>query len=294
VATLAVDGPPQTSRSWGWLRMRTRTLSVTPVMGGVGMDVSVFDVIGDFAIALATAALTAVGAWLAHSYRRRMRFELAEARRVAYSELWEITGLAAPTRLDLRGISGCLTSSERQTLYQAMTDWYYRNGNGMLLESTTRTVYLNAKHNLVCARNRFKPQEAWVHIKRDLRMDEECVRGVLSIRHLSLLRTQLKSDLAIFGQPFKEELASHERLFLEKCGVDLRARPWSSASPSGKEEVVRQAEVDQPLILPTVVLNVNRAPLRGATLTRVWSWLWNVPRHETHRRVGARGGVLGR
>jgi hypothetical protein len=65
------------------------------------VDISVFDVIGDFAIALAGAALTAVGAWLAHNYRRRMRFELAEARRTAYSRLWEITGLAAPIRLDM-------------------------------------------------------------------------------------------------------------------------------------------------------------------------------------------------
>jgi hypothetical protein len=239
------------------------------------MDVSTFDVIGDFAIALATAALTAVGAWLAHSYRRRMRFELAEARRVAYSELWEITGLAAPIRLELRGIAGCLTTSERQDLYQAMTDWYYRNGNGMLLESTTRTVYLDAKHNLVCTSDRLKPQEAWNHIKTELPADEACIRGVLSIRQLSLLRTQLKSDLAIFGQTFKNQLASHERLFLENCGVDLSAKPWSSASSGGKEKVVRQAEFDQALILPTAV-QVNRSALRRGPRARFWRWIWTL------------------
>jgi hypothetical protein len=135
------------------------------------MDIAVVDVIGDFAIALATVALTAVGAWLAHSYRRRMRFELAEARRTAYSALWEISGLAASTRLDMQ---------------------------------------------------------------------------------LSLLRTQLKSDLAIFGQNYTKGLVRHERLFLEECQVDLRSEPWkrvvgSSDRTEGPEPT---GEPGQPLVIP--------------------------------------------
>jgi hypothetical protein len=217
------------------------------------MDISVFDVIGDFAIALATVALTVVGAWLTHNYSRRMRFELAEARRTAYAGLWEITGRAAPTRLDTAGLEGALTKAQRQSLYQALTDWYYNEGAGMLLENTTRNVYLKAKNNLVCAIKQFDPEDALTLLQEDLSVeDEEVARGVLSIRQLSLLRTQLKSDLAIYGQTYTKELARHERRFLEACGVDLGAEPWRRVEPEDRiERVERKAEAGQPLGVPT-------------------------------------------
>ena len=217
------------------------------------MDIAVLDVIGDFAIALATVGLTAVGAWLTHSYRRRMRFELAEARRTAYSALWEITGLAASTRLDMAGLDGALTRAERLSLYQSMTDWYYQEGHGMLLENTTRNVYLKAKHNLMCATGKLEPPAAWEAITADLaKEDDERVRGVFSIRQLSLLRTQMKSDLAIFGQSYTKRLARHEHRFLEECGVDLRSEPWKEAvgSTDQTERPRPTAEPGQPLVIP--------------------------------------------
>jgi hypothetical protein len=215
------------------------------------MDISIFDVIGDFAIALATASLAAVGAWLTHGYRRRMRFELAEARRTAYAALWEITGLAAPTRLATAGLEGALSRDERRSLYRALTDWYYKDGGGMLLENTTRNVYLKAKNNLVCAIDRFEPQEAWTLLKEDLPVDDAAARGVLSIRQLSLLRTQLKSDLAIYGQTYTRQLARHERRFLEECEVDLSAEPWKRVPTAGIERVEGKTEPGQPLGIPT-------------------------------------------
>lgn len=204
---------------------------------------NLFGVIGDFAIALATIALTGVGVVLANSYVRRMRFELAEARRTAYSALWAVTGRAAPTRLDTAGSRGCLESGERWALYQDMTSWYYRDGNGMLLEPATRNVYLNAKHNLVCAEDQIRPSEAWTAIKDDLRrsgakLDDDDVRGVLSIRQLSLLRTQLKTDLAIYGQIYTTALAQHEREFLKECNIDSDTRPWRAAFASERAENV--------------------------------------------------------
>jgi hypothetical protein len=98
-----------------------------------------------------------VGLYLVHSHRRQTRVRLAEARRSAYSQLWEATGLAAPTRLDGHGTAGLLTPDERRRLYQRLTSWYYREGNGMLLESTTRQLYLNAKYNLTCETAQLRP-----------------------------------------------------------------------------------------------------------------------------------------
>jgi hypothetical protein len=213
----------------------------------------VVDVVGNLALALATLGLAAVGAWLAHNYRRRMRLALAEARRTAYAELWQVTGVGAPTRLDTAGPDGCLTRAERQDLYQSMTSWYYKNGNGMLLEVTTREVYLNAKHNLVCTIRKFKPPDVWDTIRKDLPdLDEEQVRGVLSIRQLSLLRTQLKSDLGIFGETYTHNLTQHDRRFLEKAGVDLGSKPWKQAAKSSprSQQVLRTTDSDQPLVVP--------------------------------------------
>jgi hypothetical protein len=244
------------------------------------MGISVFDVIGDFAIALATASVAAVGAWLTHNYRRRMRFELAEARRTAYAELWEITGMAAPTRLATAGLEGALSRDERQSLYQALTDWYYKDGNGMLLENTTRNVYLKAKNNLVCAIDRFEPQEAWTLLKVDLPVDDDAARGVLSIRQLSLLRTQLKSDLAIYGQTYTRQLARHERRFLEECGVDLDAEPWRRVPTIGIDRVERTTEPGQPLGVPTQPSASDRAdedPLRA---------LWHIVESWRRRAEG--------
>jgi hypothetical protein len=151
-----------------------------------------------------------------------------------------------------------------------MTDWYYKDGGGMLLEDTTKNVYLNAKHNLVCATDRFKPQSARRLLKEDLPVDDEVARGVLSIRQLSLLRTQLKADLAIFGQSYTKRLARHEREFLIECEVDLNTEPWSRVEREDRtEEVEREAEPGQPLGIP-LVSSSEEEPPRDDPLGALW------------------------
>lgn len=102
------------------------------------------------AASLVGAVVAAVGLYLAHSVRRNTNLSIAEPRRAAYSPLWEMTGVAAPTRLDWWGDCGTLSRTERLDLWVAMTDWYYKDGNGMLLAERSRDVYLNVKHDLVC------------------------------------------------------------------------------------------------------------------------------------------------
>lgn len=53
----------------------------------------------DWIIGAATVVVTSVGLWLANSYRRQISLKLGQTRFEAYSRLWEITGVAAPTRL---------------------------------------------------------------------------------------------------------------------------------------------------------------------------------------------------
>jgi hypothetical protein len=188
---------------------------------------------------IATIALGLIGLYLAHGYRRQARLRLAEVRRSAYALLWEETGLAAPTRLEGAGAEGTLSASERQRLYQRLTNWYYRDGNGMLLEQASREIYLTAKHNLTCDSRDLRPDGLLELLPTCLSDDQK--RGCLSIRQLSLLRTQMKADLAIFGHPYVRRLADHERLFLKRCGVNLRHRPWRKAA-RGEEQPDRCGE----------------------------------------------------
>jgi hypothetical protein len=81
-------------------------------------------------IAAATLVLTAIGLWFAHNYKRQLALKLSETRLKAYSCLWEISGVAAPTRLDGWGDDGYLQLNERRNMWAAMTDWYYTNGGG--------------------------------------------------------------------------------------------------------------------------------------------------------------------
>src|SRR5215813_8073143 len=182
-------------------------------------------------VGAATLVITAVGLWLAHNYRRQMALKLSETRLEAYSRLWEITGVAAPTRLDGWGDDGYLRLDERRELWAAMTDWYYAKGGGMLLTAITKEVYLNVKHNLVCEWSELCPAHFAARI--ELPADHELVdkvRGILAIKLISLLRTQLKSDLTIYGPTYAGKLKNYERFFLKQSGVNLRSKAWAKAA----------------------------------------------------------------
>jgi len=186
-------------------------------------------------IAAATVVVTAAGLWFAYSYNRQMALKLSETRLEAYSRLWEVSGVAAPTRLDGWGVDGCLDIEERRALWAAMTDWYYADGGGMLLTATTKDVYLNVKHNLICDWEGLRPAGLAGRINQVLRLPADPVlvakvRGTLAIRLISLLRTQLKSDLAIYGATYSGELSDYERFFLIQSGVDLRSKAWARAA----------------------------------------------------------------
>jgi hypothetical protein len=51
----------------------------------------------------------------------------------------------------------------------------------------------------------------------------------LTAHQSGLLRTQLKSDLAIFGQPYGPRLRAEDQEFLRICHVDISRKPWSKA-----------------------------------------------------------------
>jgi hypothetical protein len=189
----------------------------------------------DLVIPAAAVVATAVGLWLAHNYRRQMALRLSQTRLEAYTRLWEMTGVGAPTRLDGWGDDGYLRLDERRDLWAAMTDWYYAKGGGMLLTEVTKTVYLNVKHNLICKSSGLRPNGlaekiiSNLQLSNDQELDDK-IRGTLAIRLLSLLRTQLKSDLRVYGPTYAGELSEYEIFFLEQSGVDLGSEAWATAA----------------------------------------------------------------
>jgi hypothetical protein len=187
------------------------------------MDTAVVPIVG--------LILTAIGVVLAQSLRRQMKLKLAGDRHEAYTKLWEITGLAAPTRNDGWGDDGHLTRDERLRLWYRMTDWYYRCGQGMLLGDVSKTLYLNAKHNLLCRDDDLRP-EGLDRVVRSA-VGKQCgdvlskvERGNMSIEQMSLLRTQLKSDLAVFGQTYEASLSDDQLYFLKMSHARMRSKAW--------------------------------------------------------------------
>ncbi|MGR6320663.1 hypothetical protein Q2K19_22495 [Micromonospora soli] len=124
-------------------------------------------------------------------------------------------------------MAGLLTLGERQALDRRLMDWYYRDGNGMLLESATHQIFLTAKHNLTCRTSQLRPTGLMELLPETMSGDQK--RGCLAIRQLSLLRTQMKVDMAIYGRPYVADLTDHEVAFLRQCRIGLRRRPWRSA-----------------------------------------------------------------
>ncbi len=121
--------------------------------------------------------------------------------------------------------SGALTKSERFQLHALLGGWYYKSGNGMLLAPDSRNIFFKARHNLTCPTSDLDPPKL-LHSFPDLSEDQQ--RGCLSIRQLSLLRTQLKGDLAIYGPAYLSGLRAHEFQFLAACKVHSHRQPWRS------------------------------------------------------------------
>ena len=178
--------------------------------------------VADWASVAVTLTLGVAGFAVAGSIGRDVKVRLAERRLAAYERLWGLMRAASPydDPLDEQG---------RHSLHAAFTEWYYANGDGMLLERHSRSVYFEAKDNLARPVGELTPDVARRRIERLKAAEWERERGLLAQRQLSLLRTQLKSDLTIFGKPYGPPIGVEDRAFLEHCGVRTSRQPWREA-----------------------------------------------------------------
>jgi hypothetical protein len=103
-----------------------------------------------------------------------------------------------------------------------MTKWYFEGGNGMLLPHDTREMYLAVKRRM----GRYA-------LESQGRGSDEA--GGRVMRDLSLLRSQMKSDLQIYGVFYFDSLDDGDRELIRMSGLDPErwGRPWYrwAASP---------------------------------------------------------------
>ena len=138
----------------------------------------------------ATVILAFVGLWLANSYRLRMRASLSSRITDAYARLWTATRVRHPGDL--------VEPADRQRLVDAMQAWYFDDGNGIFMPVTTRRLFHEVIKNLkatdVAALTCSSTRQNFAALSPDeLSVGLSCVAK----RYMSLLRTQIKTDIAI-------------------------------------------------------------------------------------------------
>jgi hypothetical protein len=164
--------------------------------------------------ALATFFLGTVGLWIGNSYRRHMRATLSVRAVEAYARLWEITAIANHKR------TVPLTEDDRLALADAMVEWYFNSGDGMFMPTPTRKLFFAIVDNLGLPVAGMHPKTVTVELARQPALIVDARRGCMCAREMSILRTQLKSDLTIYlGATTFVHLRSDERELLKECNV---------------------------------------------------------------------------
>lgn len=170
-----------------------------------------------------------VGLWLAHNYRRQVRLKLAEHLFVSYRKLWEHTRIVSER--------GKVPDPEnRRQLAEKMEAWYYENGHGLLVPPATRKLFIAVRLLLTASPAQAEPaslRDSLLAAKPDM---VEPMLACACIRFTSVLRTQLKQDLAIYSpktnrqrNPYRDD----ERALLKACGISAGRPPSRRRPPSG-------------------------------------------------------------
>jgi hypothetical protein len=189
------------------------------------VDVQSASDVAGIAVTLILGVLTI---FVVNGFRRQLAIRTAEKRIAAYGALWEATYPARPSRWMHEG--EVLDSKERRELWEVMSKWYFDAGNGMLMTKDTRSLYFAVKDNLIAELDTLEPLCARQRLRKlsGERLDWE--RGKLAMDQLSLLRTQMKSDLEIYGRPYGAPLGPEGIGLLRLAELDLERRPWSSVA----------------------------------------------------------------
>lgn len=100
--------------------------------------------------AIITASIVLIVGLIANNTWRQLKVKLSEQRQKAYASLRERT---KETSLEMPTLDG----SAHSRLFGEMTNWYYKDGNGMLVPAKTLALWRKVRANLICPANEFQP-----------------------------------------------------------------------------------------------------------------------------------------
>jgi hypothetical protein len=168
-----------------------------------------------------TVFLGLVGLRLAHNYRRQLGLKLADRLVDSYQALWALTSAAAVTR------TTPLDQAERQKMREDMLRWYFEEGNALFVSSQARDLFMAIQSNLTCPIESIRPPALAADLAALPEAMAERRRGCVCIRHLLLLRIQLRTDLNLhLGLHYYRGPGPVDRDFLRSCGLSPWRRPW--------------------------------------------------------------------
>lgn len=178
-------------------------------------------VTANWAQAATTAILAGIGLWLAHNYRRQVGLKLVERRIDAYMRLWAILAAASPTS------TAPLDVVARHKLCGEMNRWYFDEGNGILMSTPARDLWVAVTANLTSPVSAMQPSSLAAELAGVDPAAAERRRGCVCISQASLLRHQMKADVNLHGGLYYYPvLRPADRRFLRSCGISSWRRPW--------------------------------------------------------------------
>lgn len=100
-----------------------------------------------------------------------------------------------------------------------MNTWYFTEGNGLFMSTSSRDLFVAVQSNLTCPIANVRPVTLAARLARLADSDAERQLGCIGIRHISLLRTQLKADVNLnIGVNFYRKLRWIDRDLLRVVG----------------------------------------------------------------------------
>lgn len=173
-----------------------------------------------------------IGFYFTNNYRRQVKQKAADSRLESYAKLWTLMEPARPVQETDETYykpekERAFPYNKRKLMHEQFTKWYYENGNGMFLGDSTRQMYLQAKHNLVCPDDKIKPKILYDrNLEGKTAYERKKCRSHLSIRQLSLLRARMRADIEVYGGLYFGNLHDDDKDFLKECNESLWKRPW--------------------------------------------------------------------
>lgn len=170
----------------------------------------------DWIQAVATVILGIIGLTIANNYRRQIRASLVLRTADSFSRLWELTNIRYGSLMD---------TDTRARTAKRFRDWYFGHGDGLYLTAATRKLFFCVIAELEGDIGNIYPDRTRQRLADMNEADQNRHLGCLSPRHMSLLRTQLKNDLAVYkeGMTF-HFLREDERELLEECAIRPASR----------------------------------------------------------------------